>query len=124
MNGTPGRICIVDDDDAVRESLRLLLEAYRYAVTDFASASAFLLAAGTDACDCLVLDLHMSGMSGLELLEVLRGRRELTPAIVLTGNSDPHLAGRLEKAQVQAVLAKPVTLECLLTEIERALSGE
>lgn len=115
------RICIVDDDDAIRESLRLLLEAFRFEVADFPSPNAFLNEAGHSAYDCLLIDLQMPGMSGLELLELLRSRRVPTPAILITGNFDPRLAQRVKDAKVLAVLAKPVSLEDLFAHVERAL---
>lgn len=120
LNSNIRRICIVDDEAAIRDSLRLLLESYSFAVTDFASPAAFLAAQCHAEFDCLLVDLHMPGMTGLELLELLQSRRITRPAILVTGNYDPTLGERVQKAGIFAVLAKPVSIETLLNQIDRA----
>ena len=67
-------ICIVDDDDAVRDSMRALLESHRMRVRDFNSGSALLSSDALEGIDCFVLDYQMPGMNGLELVEALRRR--------------------------------------------------
>lgn len=121
LNSNIRRICIIDDEDAIRDSLRLLLESYRFAVTDFASPAAFLSAQCNGDFDCMLVDLHMPGMTGLELLELLQSRGTTMPAILITGNYDPTLSGRVQKTGIFAVLTKPVSIDRLLVQIDQAI---
>lgn len=86
-----GTVCVVDDNDDVRDSTRALLESCGYVVKAFASAEDYLRHPGAEDADCLLLDLNMPGMNGLELLEVLRSCGTATATIVLTANGDPLL---------------------------------
>jgi len=99
-------VCVVEDDTDVRASVRLLLEVTGYRVIDFANAEAFLRATDGYAADCLVLDLHMGGMTGLELLERLRSEGVRTPAIIVTANGK-DLDDRFIRAGAMTVLHKP-----------------
>lgn len=116
-------VCIVDDDEAVRDSMRVLIESYGYPVRDYASATAFLDDRHVSEPGCLLLDLHMPGMDGLELVELLRRRKILTPAIIVTGQKDPLQLQRVKEAGVMALLNKPVTDEELIGWVEQALDG-
>jgi two-component system response regulator FixJ len=109
-------VCIVDDDDAVRDSLCLLLDSYGMTTRSYASPGHFLKDAGTEA-DCLIFDLHMPEMTGLELAETLRARNIATPIIIITGRGDPVLAARIQRAGIAAVLSKPVGEEELVASI-------
>lgn len=121
-NGNGHTISIVDDDRAVRESTAALLEAAGYAVESFASADDFLHRRGSVDDQCLLLDLNMPGLSGLELLELLRSQGTSTPAIVLTANGE-RLSARMTRAGVLKVLRKPVSESELLRWIETALKS-
>jgi len=114
-------VCIVDDDEAVRDSMRILVESYGYQVHDYPSASAFLAEDGPGGADCLVLDLHMPEMDGLELVGELHRRSVRTPTIMVTGRKDDSLAQRARKAEVLALLYKPVAAGELIGWIERAV---
>jgi len=114
-------VYLVDDDSAVRDSLRVMLEAYGMVVKDYVSAPAFL-ADGERRHGCLILDLHMPEMSGLELLEVLREQGSELPVIVFTGRGDADLKERVEQAGALALFAKPVDVDALVQTIERALA--
>ncbi len=116
-------VCIVDDDEAIRDSMRLLIESYGMDVREYPSATAYLNDQPMGGSACLLLDLHMPGMSGLELVELLRRRRVDTPAIIITGRSDPTLSDRIERAGVLALLHKPVGDQDLMAFIERAFEG-
>ncbi|HEY1615823.1 MAG TPA: response regulator [Rhizomicrobium sp.] len=114
------RIAVVDDDRAVRESLQLLLESHGFEAQAYESGPAFL-ADGPQQFDCLVVDLHMPEMTGLELVETLRLRGNPLPAVIATGRMDALLAKRVRQAEVLAVLAKPFADAELLALIDRAL---
>jgi two-component system response regulator FixJ len=115
-------IYIVDDDSAVRDSLRALLEAFGMDVRDYGSAKAFLADPYGNKRGCLILDLHMPEMSGIELLEVLRERDSSLPVIMFTGRGDINLRDRAERSGAIALLAKPVDTELLLQTIQRVAS--
>lgn len=116
-------VCIVDDDEAIRDSMRLLIESYGMGVREYPSATAYLNDMPPSGSACLLLDLHMPGMSGLELIELLRRRRIDTPAIMITGRSDPALSDRIDRAGILALLHKPVGDEDLMAYIERAFNA-
>jgi len=119
----PGEHCIyvVDDDAAVRDSLALLLETKGYAVRTFESASAFLGAAATLRAGCIVADIRMPGMDGLELQEKLIERALPFPLIVITGHGDVPLAVRAMKAGAVDFIQKPFSAETILMSAATAL---
>jgi len=118
-------VCAVDDDEAVRDSLRALLESYDMSVREYASAMDFLADMDTHQAepDCMLLDLHMPGLSGIELLEILRRRRNPIPVIILTGRGDDGLRVRARSLGATALLDKPVAEEVLISTIKTAASS-
>ncbi|MGD0191324.1 MAG: response regulator [Rhizomicrobium sp.] len=122
MNGPPLRIGIVDDDEAVRDSLAVLLQSFGMQVHAFSSPSSYLDHATSFSADCLVFDLHMPHMTGLELAEKLRSNGVGTPVIIFTGRADPFLAARMERAGVAFVLSKPVGDSDLIAAIRKAVA--
>jgi len=113
-------ISIIDDDEPARTSLCFLLECTGLASRGFESCESFLSAGQQDE-GCLVLDIHMPGMSGLELLEELRRRGDNRPVIMITAHPTIGAVARARAAGAVAVLEKPFKPAELLPLIEAAL---
>jgi two-component system response regulator FixJ len=112
---------VIDDDDAMRDSLAFLLEVRGYAPRLYPSATAFL-AAGPQALDgCVLTDIRMPGMTGLELVKTLKADGVALPVVVMTGHGDVPLAVEAMKAGVVDFIEKPFTDESLLSAIQAAL---
>lgn len=114
-------IHIVDDDEAVRRSLAFLLASAGFAVRVFESPTKFLEALPELQSGCLITDLRMPDMSGVELLRRLRELKAPLPAIVITGHGDVPMAVEAMKAGALDFLEKPFDDETLLAAVERAL---
>jgi FixJ family two-component response regulator len=121
--GEGATVFIVDDDEMVRDSLRALLEAHRFRVQDFGSAQAYFCGRVEPARGCLLADMHMPDMNGLELLQALRMAGDAVPVVVYTGRRDLALEARALAAGASAVLEKPVTHATLLAAIRQALAA-
>jgi two-component system response regulator FixJ len=114
-------VYVVDDDEAVRDSVRLLLETDGRKVRPFAAAADLLRALPAAPLGCLVLDYQMPATNGLELLDDLRARNVTLPAILITGQCDPRIRRRAGQAGVAKFLEKPFTDGALLTAVEEAM---
>jgi two-component system response regulator FixJ len=115
-------IYVIDDDDVVRDSLKVLLEVRQYHVRDFESGDQFL-AENPDLSDCCVIvDVHMPGMTGLDLLGVLRQRGETMPAILITGRRDSHIEAQAAALGQVILLDKPLPHSRLFSTIEQMLA--
>jgi two-component system response regulator FixJ len=117
-------IFIVDDDSATRDSLWVLLDCVGLEAREFASAEAFLEARQLANKDCLVLDVHMPGMSGIELLEQLRQRGDKIPVIIITGQPSTTNDKRARAAGALAVLEKPFKPSEILGLVRQALDEQ
>jgi FixJ family two-component response regulator len=111
-------IFIVEDDEAVRASMRVLLEASGYAVRDFANAEDLLAAGTVHQADCIILDYNLSGMSGMDMIEILRAQNVQIPAIMVSSNGKP-LVARAAAAGVAAMLRKPMAADALTQWLEQ-----
>jgi FixJ family two-component response regulator len=111
-------IFVVDDDPSVRTGLGRLLEAAGYAVETFASAREFLARAPHAGPGCLVLDVRMPGLTGLELQEALAATGRRMSIVFISGHSDVPMSVRAMKAGAVDFLAKPFDVEELLTAIQ------
>jgi FixJ family two-component response regulator len=121
---TNGRlVCIVDDDASLRRSLRNLLSSVGFPVQTFDSAEAFLDARPGDGIGCVVLDVRMAGMSGLDLLKHLMASGSRIPVIMLTAHADEDTRRRSLEAGAVAFLEKPVRSAALLEAVRAALSS-
>jgi len=116
-------IYVVDDDDAVRDSLKILLESYQLTVRDFGSVPEFLDGLQRVDNSCLVLDLHLPAMGGFDVMNTLARRRVPLPVIVITGRSDSQTKARALAAGAIAFLEKPVDDQTLMNAIDAALRG-
>lgn len=122
--GSSGTVFVVDDDQAVAESLRALLMSVDLPVKTYPSAQAFI---DDDDCSkqgCLVLDVRMPGMSGLQLQEYLKARKITIPVIFITGHGDVPMAVRAVKAGALDFLEKPFHDQDLLDQVHLALTLE
>jgi FixJ family two-component response regulator len=115
------KIYMVDDDDAVRDSLTLLLESHGFDVASFASAAEFAAAYKPNGRACLILDQHLPGMTGLDFLASRQGTGLRLPVILITGGPDQRIRDRATALGVAAFFEKPVTEGPLLAAITRAL---
>lgn len=120
MSGRP-LVAVVDDSDSVRESLPDLLEQVGLAVRAFDSAEAFLESnAAVTAC-CLILDVGLPGMSGLDLQQELGRRGSDLPIVFITAQGDPTLEPHLLAAGAVACLFKPFSDTALIEAVEVAM---
>lgn len=117
-------VIIVDDDEFVRESLIGLMESAGFQVMAFRSAKQFLQAQLPPVAACLVLDVRMPGLSGLDLQEELASARRQIPIIFLTGHADIPMTVRAMKAGALEFLTKPLSDDKLMDAIGKALASD
>jgi two-component system response regulator FixJ len=118
-----GLVYIVDDDEAVRDSLELVVSAAGFATLAFASAEAFLAHARQHGRACLISDIRMPGMSGIELLQALRGQDDNCPVVLITGHGDVPLAVDAMKRGASDFIEKPFDDKRLIGAIAAALAN-
>jgi two-component system response regulator FixJ len=116
---TEATVHVVDDDEAIRDSLAILLGAAGFSVATYPSAEAFLITA-PQGPGCLVIDVRMPGMGGLELQEELIRRGRRIPVIVVTGHADVPLAVKAMKAGAVDFVEKPFDEQTIVSSIRRA----
>ena len=116
-------ISVVDDDDSVRESLRGLIRSVGFAVKVFASAEEFLNSDHLRNTDCLILDVRMPGMNGLELQRQLAANDRKIPVIFITAHGDEEVRSRALNGGAVDYLLKPFSEEALLNAIDAALKS-
>jgi two-component system, LuxR family, response regulator FixJ len=116
-----GIIAIVDDDEPLREALGSVLKAAGFLIDTFASAEEFLASQLRQEIACLILDVRLPGMSGIELQRRLSETGCTIPIIFVTAHGDASLRDMLLKAGAASFLNKPVRSDTLLREIHRAL---
>jgi FixJ family two-component response regulator len=116
-------ISIVDDDELVRVALGRLMKAHGYLAETFDSGASLLNSAHLAHTDCLITDLQMPGMSGLELYSRLTTAGTLIPTILITGHPDEDVCSRALRAGVHRYVTKPIDGADLLASVRSALEG-
>jgi two-component system, LuxR family, response regulator FixJ len=116
-------ICVLEDDAAVRDSLRWMLERNGYSSRTFCTPNEFLMSRGREDYACLIVDLGLPGMSGLELLELLHARASSTPVILIAATADALTETRARKAGASDLLMKPIAPSVLLGALRKAMGG-
>lgn len=124
MTERDATIFVVDDDPSVRRGLERLLRAVGYRVETYASAEQFIEHDDLDGPGCLVVDVRMPGMGGLEVQQMLIDRGSLLPIIFITGHGDVPTVVRAMKGGAVDFLLKPFDDEELLAAIHHALTGK
>lgn len=118
-----GTVHVIDDDEAVRESLSFLLRTAKLEVRAYESATAFLNALPGVSAGCIVTDVRMPDVSGIDLLRRLRDRGIAMPVIVMTGHGDVRLAVEAMKIGAADFFEKPFDDEALLAAVRAALGN-
>lgn len=119
-----GIVHVIDDDDALRESLAFLLKSARVPAATYESADAFLAQLATVQGGCVVTDIRMPGISGIDLLKRLRELNNPIPVIVITGHGDVPLAVEAMKHGASDFLEKPFDDDLLLGAVRAALANQ
>lgn len=114
-------VSVIDDDESVRESVPDLLRAFGFDALAFDSAEAFLASDVIGATRCVILDVAMPGMSGLDLFEQLKQRPQTIPVIFITAQSDGDLCRRLVSQGAVACLYKPFDPQALVAALKHTL---
>ena len=116
-------VCVVDDDESVRESLPDLLRAFGFEVRPFSYARAFLASDCLEVCDCLVLDIAMPEMNGSDLQRELKRRGRNIPIVFITAHIDEKVRQRVLDEGAIACLYKPFSQTDLLAAVHAACPG-
>ncbi len=121
MTVTRSVVSIVDDDESVRESLPDLIRQFGFAARAFSSAEAFLASNVVSHTSCLLLDVAMPGMSGLDLQQELKRRRQQIPIVFITAHSDESVRPELLARGAAECLFKPFSEAALMNALNAAL---
>jgi FixJ family two-component response regulator len=117
-------ISIVDDDQSCRDAINRFVKSLGYEADTFASAEEFLQSDSVDDTSCLILDVNMPGLSGLELQSHLIAQGNLTPIIFITGAPEQTMQAKAIKAGAVGFLCKPFKDECLINYLDTALKRD
>jgi FixJ family two-component response regulator len=114
-------IAVVDDDEALGSSLVDLMRSIGYRAEPFTSAEALLMSPDRFGLHCIIADINMPGMSGLNLLDALRQQGIRTPVVLITALTDKHLDEEAASKGALCLLRKPFEMSSLLDHIDRSL---
>jgi FixJ family two-component response regulator len=117
-------LSVVDDDEMLRESLPVLLREFGFAARAFSSGQEFLSSDYVDQTRCLILDVAMPGMSGLDLQQELKHRGQAIPIIFITAQKDEDIRKQAFRQGAVEFLEKPFSDSSLLDAVNAALAGE
>ncbi len=115
-------IAVLDDEPELRKARRRLLACRGFKVEEYEGGADVLKALGSHRVDCLLLDLHMEGVNGFEVLEAFLTRKVHLPVIVVTGHDEPGTEEQARRLGAVAYLKKPVDRDALLSAIADALT--
>ncbi|MEI8040257.1 MAG: response regulator [Verrucomicrobiota bacterium] len=116
-------VAVLDDEPEMRKALRRLLACRGFRVEEYERGEDLLTALGSQPLDYLLLDLHMPGINGFDVLEAFRSRQIPVPVIVITAHDEPGAAERVRALGASAYLKKPVDRDALLSAIAAATSS-
>ena len=123
MNDVAPLVAVIDDDPSVQRALLRLLRVEGFRAGAFSSADEFLDAFPGSGFACLILDIHLGGMSGLDLMERLKELGSRVPVIIITAHDDESAEERAVRGGASAFLRKPVEAQVLFDAIRRAIAG-
>jgi len=115
-------VILVEDDDGLRGALERVLRASGFEAQAYASGEAALADHGSDWADCLVVDLTLPAMSGLDLVDHLRLRGVTAPVVMITANDEPHVRDQVRRRGVEHFLAKPFPGSALLRLLDSVIA--
>src|ERR1700746_4091495 len=114
-------IFIVDDDATVRDALSVVFSLEGYHVSGFADGNSFLAAARAEAPACIILDVHMPGRSGLDILKALNAEHYPTPIFIISGQGDIPMAVEAIRSGALDFIEKPFNGETVVTRVREAI---
>jgi len=124
MNSSEPTVFIVDDDEAVRDSLRMLMKSVGLAAECYASAAEFLDAYDPDRAGCLVLDVRMPGVSGIDLQATLESMHSILPIIFITAHGDVPMAVQAIQSGAVDFMQKPFSDQALLDRVQQVIEQD
>jgi FixJ family two-component response regulator len=116
-------VAVIDDDEPFRKALVESIDSLGYAARGFASAEEFLASGGEKSFDCVITDIHMTGMSGFDLKQQLMSRGSKAPVIMITARAEPWLDTKAAAAGAVCLLRKPFQSSALIGCLDKALKG-
>jgi FixJ family two-component response regulator len=123
MNSPRLRVAVVDDDESVRNALKRLLRAAELDAETFATGGEFIESLARPLPTCAILDLHMPGMTGLDIQQHIVSSGLHLPVIIITGNDEPSIRARCMRSGAVAYLRKPLDDQILLDAVQRAATS-
>jgi FixJ family two-component response regulator len=117
-------VAVIDDDDSFRSALVESLLSVGYGARGFSSADEFVALEAEGSCDCVIADIHMPGMSGLDLVRQLAARDSKVPMILITARAEPDMPAKAATGGVVSLLIKPFRAKALVDSLKMALAAE
>jgi FixJ family two-component response regulator len=116
-------VAVLDDEPEMRKALRRLLASRGFRVEEYERGEDLLAVVNSHRLDCLLLDLHMPGLNGFDVLEAFRSRQILVPVVVITAHDEPGTAERVRALGASAYLKKPADRDALFSAIAGVITG-